>query len=99
MRPAAEKALLRSAFPGKNATVRSVVQLQSELNLSRIIGSITSRSNFSEVRIGVVTRIRDRDNTIAAKIGSVEIRVIEDVEELRPELQRKTLAEFEVLKQ
>src|ERR1017187_1724353 len=96
-RTAAEKTLLRSAFSGKNATSGSVVQLQSELDLSRIVGSIASGSNFSEVRIRVVARIGDRDNTVATKIWSVEVRMIENVEELRPELHRETLAEPEVL--
>ena len=63
------------------------VQLQSELDLSRIVGSIASRSDLSKVRTGVVVRAADSHNTVAAESGSVEVRVVEDVEELRTELQ------------
>ena len=37
------------------------------------------------------------DNSVAAEIRSVEVRVVEDIEELSPELQVEAFAELEVL--
>ena len=71
----------------------SVIELQSELDLPGIIGSIPSRPDFSEVRAGEVGRTGDGDNSVPTKSWSVEVRVIEDIEELRTELQGKPLAQ------
>jgi hypothetical protein len=71
-----------------------IVQLESKLNLPRIIWSIASRSNFAKGRAGEVARIWDRCDSVTAEVRCVEVRVIEDVEELSPELQRETLAEL-----
>src|SRR5579859_6209818 len=69
------------------------VQLQSKLNLSRIVRSIARRSNLTEGRAGEVPRISDRRHAVAAEVGGIEIRVIEDVEELSPELRREPLVD------
>src|ERR1700720_4246660 len=84
----------RGTLPGVLQSLE--VQLQSELDLSRIVGRITSRSNLSKVRAGVVVRTADSHNTIAAKSRGVEVRVIENVEELRTELQLEALGKLEV---
>ena len=73
-------------------------ELQSKLNLSRVIRSESRRSNFAKVRTGIVSRATDRDNTVAAKAGSVERWVVGDIEELRAELECVALFEVEVLK-
>ena len=39
----------------------------------------------------------DRHNTVTAEIRCVEVRVVEDIEELSSELQREAFAELEVL--
>ena len=75
-----------------------VIQLQSKLNLPRIVGSIASGSNLSEVATGEVGGAADGDNAVAAESRRVEVRVVKDVEELRPELQTETFVELEVLK-
>src|SRR5579864_705194 len=92
-----EKALRGSAFSGQHLALKLVVQLQSKLDLSRIVGSIASGSNFAEVRIREVARVGDRDNAVTAEARSVEVGVIEDIKELRPELQGEALGEPEVL--
>ena len=76
-----EKAPSRRALPGR-LHLSLEKQLQSKLNLPRIVGSIASRSNFSEVSTGEVAGITNRDDAIAAKIRSIEIRMVENVEEL-----------------
>src|SRR5690348_8205711 len=68
----------RSALPG--LLLYLVIQLQSKLNLPRIVRSITRRSDLAEVRAGKVRRIRNRDHTVAAKSRGVEVRMIQDIE-------------------
>ena len=63
-----------------------VVQLQSKLDLSRIEWFVTRRSNLAEVRVSVVPRTADGHDAVAAEVRSVEVRVVEDVEELCAEL-------------
>ena len=61
------------------------VQLQGKLDLSRIVGSIPSRANFSEGRIRARQEIGgagDRNYAIPAESRRVEVRVVEDVEKL-----------------
>jgi len=73
-----------------------VVQLQSELNLSRIVGGIASGSNLAKVRAGEIGCTGDGDNAVAAKPRSIEVRVVEYIEELSPELQHKSFGELEI---
>ena len=68
-------------------TVRLEVQLQSELDLPRIVRSIAGCANFAKVGTGKVGRTTDGYNSIATEAGSVEVRVIQDVKELRTEFQ------------
>jgi len=74
----------------------SVIQLYRELNLTRIIRSIARRSNFAKAGVGEVTRSRYRGNAVSTKVGSIEVRVVQDVEELRPELQPESLGDLEI---
>lgn len=76
-----------------------VEQLQSELNLSRIIGGIASRPNSAEVGGGKVAGVADRDDSIAAEVRSIEVWMVKNVEELRPELQGESFGEFHLLEQ
>jgi hypothetical protein len=61
-----------------------VEQLQSKLNLPWIERSITGRSNCAKVPIGIVKvgGVINRNDAVAAEAGSIEVRVVEDVEEL-----------------
>ncbi len=43
------------------------VQLQSKLDLSRIVRSVASRSDFSKVRTGEIGRAADSHNAVAAE--------------------------------
>jgi len=86
-----------SHLPGKNAIFSLVVQLQSELDLPRIVWRIARRTNFAEIRVVEVPGIRNCHHSVSAESRSVEVRMIEDVEELRPELQREALSQPEVL--
>ena len=81
------------------------VQFQSELDLSRIERSIASRPDPAEgvrTKCSVtirreVKRSRDRVDAVATESRSVEVRVIENVEELRPELELEPFVELEIL--
>ena len=76
------------------------VQLKSKLDLSRIVRRIAGRSNFSEGRVRTREEIScsvDSHHSIAAESRSIEIRMIEDIEELSPELHREAFAQPEVL--
>jgi len=77
--------------------LRLVIQLQSKLNLSRIIGVEARASDLAEVRIGIVARTTDGHHPVAAKVWRVEVRVVEDVEELGPKLHREPLGDGELL--
>src|ERR1700685_2200157 len=72
-------------------------QFQSELDLPRIVGRIASGSDLAESLVQKVLRPGDGHNAVAAKSRTVEVRMIENVKELRPELQVETLAEMEIL--
>ena len=57
------------------------IKLQCELDDSRVF----RRKNLSSLR------------RVHVRVGIVEVRVVEDIEELRSELQVATLADMEVL--
>src|SRR5260370_37203035 len=80
-----------------NLELSLVIQLQSELDLSRIVGSITRRSDLAKACVCEIARPRDGDNPVAAEVGRVEIRVIENIEDLRTELHAEALGEREIL--
>jgi integrase len=71
-----------------------VVQLQSELNLSRIVRSIASRPNLAKIRTLEVERSGDCSR---AGAGGVEVGVVENVEEFRTELEAEAFCELEIL--
>ena len=73
-----------------------VIQLYGELNLPRIIRCIARRSNFTEAGVGEVTRSGNRGNAVSAKVGRIEVRMVQDVEELRPELHAESLGDLEI---
>src|SRR5579863_8060057 len=77
--------------------LKLVVQLQRKLDLPRIVRIVARRSNFAEVRIGDVARTADRNYAVAAEVGSVEVRMVEDVKEFRSEFGRKALGNREFL--
>src|SRR5580658_1457531 len=86
------------AFPGC-LHLSSVVQLQSKLNLSRIERIVASGPNFSEVGVCVTARARSRYNSITAEVGRVKVRMVENVEELRPELHGEAFVQLECLEE
>src|SRR5205814_5188347 len=74
-----------------------VVQLQSKLDLARIIWIVARRSNFAEVRVSEVARTADRHYAVAAEVGRVEVGMVENVEHLGAELHREPLSNRELL--
>ena len=64
--------------------ISSVIQLQSKLYLSRWRAS---RSDLTKVGTVEVTGVRNRDDPVAPEVRSIEVRMVEYVEELRPELE------------
>jgi len=80
-----EKVPSGRTFPGR-CHLSLEKQLQGKLDLSGVVRSITSRSNPAKVGRGEVARVANRDDTVAAEIRSIEVRMVEDVEELGPEL-------------
>jgi len=74
----------------------SVIQLYCELNLPRIIRSIARRSNFAKAGIGEVTRSGNRGNAVSTEVGRIEVRMVQDVKELRPELHPESLGDLEI---
>jgi hypothetical protein len=76
-------------------SIALVVQLQSKLNLPWIIRSIACRSDFTEGGAGEVARVSDGCDAVATEVRCVEVRMVEDVEELSPELHREAVAELD----
>ena len=90
---------MRRIVPGCSSLLTSialVVELQSELDLPWIVWSIASRSDLTEGSVSEVARATDGRDAVAAEVWSVEVRMIEDVEELGPELQREALRDPEI---
>ena len=76
-----------------------IVQLESKLNLSRIVWSIAGRPDFPEGGTGEIARVSDRYHAVTAEARRIEVRMVQDVEELGPELQREALAELHGLEE
>lgn len=72
------------------------VKLQSKLDLARVEEWEARGANFAEVGVEEVRRSPDRDDAVAAESGSVEGRVIGEVEEFRPEFEVRSLIQTEV---
>ena len=51
--------------------------------------------DFAEVRVGIVARASNRHHAVATEVGRVEVRVVEDVEELSPELSGEAFCDLE----
>src|SRR4029077_1222778 len=93
----------RGALPGET-NVSLEIQFQSELDLSRIKRIITSRPDpakrFRTKRPVTirreVQRPGNRVDAIAAEARSIEVRVVENVEELRTELELEPFVELEI---
>lgn len=75
-----------------------VVELESELDLPRVVRRIASRADQSEVGVGVICRSTDSYNSVTAKAWRVEVRMVEDVEDFRPELQPIPFLKHKILK-
>src|SRR6516164_9179355 len=71
----------RKHLPAGVVVVVLVVELQSELDLPRIVRSVAGGADFAESRAVIVERVRDGNDAVAAKARGVEVRVIGDVEE------------------
>src|SRR5215475_1013091 len=75
-----------------------IIQLQGELNLSRIVGRITSRINLAKIRTLEVERAWGGNHVApAGKSRGVEVWMIENVEEFPAELQTEAFGETEIL--
>ena len=89
---------MRRVVPGCSSLFTSialVVELQSELDLPWIVWSIASGSDLTEGSVSEVARASDGRHAVAAEVGSVEVRMVEDVEELSPELHGDAVADLE----
>lgn len=75
------------------------IQLQCELNLPRVVWSIAGRSDFAEAGTREVTRSRDRNHSVPSEVRSVEVRMIQDVEELRSKFHPESFCELHFLEQ
>lgn len=73
-----------------------VVELHRKLDLPR---RSARGSDCSEVRVGVIARTADGYYAVTAKIWLIEVRVVEDVEELRAEFHIVPLSKRERLVQ
>src|SRR5258708_39534909 len=81
-----------------NFELSLVIQLQSKLDLSRIVWSITRRTDLAEVlRVGEIRGAGGGNDAVAAESRSVEVWMIEDVEDLRSQLQAEAFRELEFL--
>ena len=79
------------------SSIGLVVQLQSKLDLPRIIRSIASGPDLTEGSVREVARASNGLHAVAAKIGRIEVRMVKDVEELSPELHGDAVADLEAL--
>jgi hypothetical protein len=87
-------------IPGCSSSATSialVIQLQRELDLPWIVWSKSSGSDLTEGRVGEVAGASDGGDAVAAEVRRVEVGMVEDVEELSPELHRNAIADLEAL--
>src|SRR5437016_5141324 len=91
--------LLRKRLPAGVVVFVLVVELERKLNLPRIVRRITGRADFAKVRVLEVYRAPDRHDTVAAKSRRVEVRVVENVENLCPELQPESLLDGKIFEE
>src|SRR5215472_18841365 len=75
-----------------------IVKLKSELDLARVVGSVARGPDLSKVGAGEVARSADGDHSVASEIRSIEVRMVDDVKELRTELESVTLLKRKILK-
>jgi len=75
----------------------SVVQLESKLDLPRIVRSIAVDPTSPKMRIVEVARAPNRYDPVPTEVRRVEVRVVEDIEELSPELHRETIVQLQGL--
>ncbi len=73
-------------------------ELKGELDLARIVWSVTSRTDFAEVAAGEISGATDCDNAVAAESRRVEVRVVGQVKDFRAELELFLLGYQEILK-
>src|SRR5215472_567921 len=73
----------RDIGPFRPPEVSLKIELQSKLDLARIVRRVARGSNLTESgRICKIRRARNRDHTVAAEPRCIEIGVVEDVDEL-----------------
>ena len=59
--------------------------------------SITSCADFAKVGTGEIGRATDGDHAVTTESGRVEVRVIENIEDFRTELEPDALVERKIL--
>src|ERR1700676_2719666 len=100
--PQKKRGASREAPLSLDVELSLVIQLQSELDLPRVIRSIARGPKFTErglrTSIGVVRGSGDGDYAVAAESRSVEVGMIKDVKDFRAELQPEALGQRDVLK-
>lgn len=74
-----------------------VIQLQGKLDLARVVRSVASGADFAKVRIVEIGGSGDGLNAVAAESGSVKVGMIENVENLRTELETETFVDGDLL--
>src|SRR5882724_967465 len=74
-----------------------VVELERKLNLARIVRRVARRADKPEVRVLEIRGTRYRDHTVTAKSRRVEVRMIQNVEDFRSELQTESFLDREIL--
>src|ERR1700674_1165333 len=83
----------RPGRPLRGVTWGLVVQLQSELDLPRVIRSVAGRADLTKVRVVEVGGSGDGDDAVAAETRSVKIGAVGTIEDFRPELEAHALVE------
>ena len=73
-------------------------ELERELDLPRVVGSIAGRPDFAEVAVGEIGGTTDCDNAITTEARRIEVRVVGQVKDFRAELELTLLVDWKVLK-
>lgn len=87
------KAPCERASPGRHPSAL-VIQLEGKLNLPRIVRSIARGPNLTKVIAREVAGTGNRHHSVASEVRRIEVRMVEDVEELGPELHGEPIVEL-----
>src|SRR5262245_21030240 len=85
------------ATPRLGGCVRLEKELESELDLPRVIRSVAGGADSSKVAVGEIRRTTDGHDAVATEARGIEVRVVGDVEDFRSELKLEPFVEREVL--